>query len=282
MIWIIALAIVAAIGLLALALPKLDALRTPAPPNRSHALPRPEPLLSRASTGAWRCDLATGTSTRDATLSAMLGLEAVEATEKLEEFFARLVPEDVAPTRSELARAIRERDGYSTVFRIVRDDASTRWLRGRGEVVCGAGGTATHLNTTIRDTTERHAADTALRQSEEKFAKAFQASPDLMAISDMDDGGIIEVNDRFEIITGFSRAESLGRSMADLGLIDAALRTAQLAIAREHGSFRDFEFDLRRKDGRFVTILISGEVFEIGRPPASAHGRPRHHLHQTG
>jgi two-component system, cell cycle sensor histidine kinase and response regulator CckA len=263
-IWIIALAIVAAIGLLALSLPTLGVVRTPAPRPPSAGRDRPVPLLSSGPDGGWRWDLATGTSTRDAALSAMLGLEPVEATEKLDEFFARLLPEDVPPTRAEMARAIRERDNYSTVFRIVRADGSPRWLRGKGEVVYDAAGTVTHLISTLKDTTDR-SVDTALRLSEEKFAKAFQASPDLIAISDMGAGGaIIEVNDRFEAITGYSRADSLGRSMADLGLIDPALRNAQLAVAREHGSFRDFEFELRRKDGRLVTIRISGEVFEIG------------------
>jgi two-component system cell cycle sensor histidine kinase/response regulator CckA len=262
-IWIIALAIVAAIGLLALALPKLGAVRGPAPGHASEGR-RPDLVVSPTNTGVWRCDLATGLSTRDATLSLMMGLDAVDATEKLDEFFAHLVPDDVAPTRAELARAIRERDGYATVFRIRRADGSTRWLRGKGEVVSDVTGAVTLLSSAIRDTTDRHT-DTALRLSEEKFAKAFQASPDLIAISDMgEDGAIIEVNDRFEVITGYSRAESLGRTMADLGLIDPALRNAQLAVAREHGSFRDFEFELRRKDGRSVTIRISGEVFEIG------------------
>jgi two-component system cell cycle sensor histidine kinase/response regulator CckA len=222
-------------------------------------------VLSPASTGAWRWNLETDTSTRDAVLSVMLGLGAVEATERLDDLFARFVPEDVGPTRSELARAIRDRDAYSTVCRIVRPDGTIRWLRGSGRAFYDEAGTATHLIGDIRDTTDRNVSDEALRASEEKFAKAFQASPDLIAISDLgESGGIIEVNDRFEGITGHSRAEALGRSMADLGLIDASLRNAQLAIVRDQGSFRDFEFELRRKDGGLRTILASGEVIEIG------------------
>jgi PAS domain S-box-containing protein len=214
--------------------------------------------------GRWHWDIAADLSTRDAAMSQMLGLDAVEVTEKLDVLLSHILPEDVAPTRAELARAIRERDAYSTVFRIKPAGGSVRWLRGKGEVFYDSTGQATYLSGTIRDTTDRNASDTALRLSEEKFAKAFRASPDLIAISDLGEGGaIIEVNDRFESITGYSRAESLGRSMADLGLIDPALRNAQLAIARQQGSFRDFEFELRGKGGRLVTIRISGEVIEI-------------------
>jgi PAS domain S-box-containing protein len=235
--------------------------------ERAERLDSPQRLdlvLSQASKGEWRWDLETGASTRDAILSVMLGLDAVEAVETLDELFARIVPEDRAATRAELNRAVLERDQFLTAYRILRPDGSIRWLRGRGSAFYDAAGNATHVTGVIRDTTDRNASDAALRASEEKFAKAFQASPDLIAISDLGEGGeIIEVNDRFEEITGHSRAEALGRSMAGLGMIDPSVRNAQLAIVREQGSFRDFEFEMRRKDGRLVTILISGEVIEL-------------------
>jgi two-component system cell cycle sensor histidine kinase/response regulator CckA len=264
MIWILAGSVAVSIAILAVALRKLAAASAAAEQSLS-ATGSGLAGLPPGGNGAWRLDVASEMSTRDAAMSTLLGLDPVDATEKLDDLFARIFPEDVSATRAELARAIRDRDNYSTVFRITGTDGSVRWLRGKGEVFCDAAGNPTHLSGAIRDTTDRNAADTALRLSEEKFAKAFRASPDLIAISDMGEGGgIIEVNDRFEAITGYSRDEALGRSMADLGLIDASLRNAQLAIAREHGSFRDFQFELRGKDGRRVTILISGEVFEIG------------------
>ena len=239
-------------------------LRRPAGPRSLESAGGLDLVLSPASSGAWRWDIQTDMSTRDAALSMMLGLDPVAGIEKLDDLFARIVPEDRAATREELSRAIRERAAYSTVYRILRPDGSLRWLRGEGRAVYDAAGNATHVSGAMRDTTDRHASDTLLRASEEKFAKAFQASPDLIAISDEGGGGIIDVNERFSAITGYSRAEALGRSMTDLGLTDGSLRNAQLAIAREPGSFRDFEFELRRKDGRLVTILVSGEIIEIG------------------
>jgi PAS domain S-box-containing protein len=222
-------------------------------------------VLSPASSGAWRWDIQTDMSTRDAAFSMMLGLDPVAGIEKLDDLLSRIVPEDRAATREELARAIGGRVAFSTVYRILRPDGSMRWLRGEGRAVYDAAGNATHVTGAIRDTTDRTALDTLLRASEEKFAKAFQASPDLIAISDLEAGSeIIDVNERFAAITGYSRAEALGRSMTDLGLTDGSLRNAQLAIAREPGSFRDVEFELRRKDGRLVTILVSGEIIEIG------------------
>ena len=57
----------------------------------------------------------------------------------------------------------------------------------------------------------------ALGTSEEKFAKAFRASSDCIALSNFGGGEILEVNDQFEHLTGYSSAEVLGRTLADLG-----------------------------------------------------------------
>ena len=115
-----------------------------------------------------------------------------------------------------------------------------------------------------RDMTKEKADEEALRASEEKFFKIFQASPDCIAIVDFGSGGVLEVNERFEQITGYARSEILGRTFADLGLlVDASLRDVMVSKLRETGSIRDFEYQMRRKTGEIATIWWSAEVIEI-------------------
>ena len=52
----------------------------------------------------------------------------------------------------------------------------------------------------------------ALRESEEKFSKAFRFSPDAIAITTIKDGRFIEVNDSYPRLTGYSREEVIGHS----------------------------------------------------------------------
>jgi PAS domain-containing protein len=68
------------------------------------------------------------------------------------------------------------------------------------------------------DITAREQVEAALKLNEEKYFKAFQSSPDAILISRLRDGQLIEVNDSFCRLTGYSRDEALFSSSISLGL----------------------------------------------------------------
>jgi PAS domain S-box-containing protein len=59
----------------------------------------------------------------------------------------------------------------------------------------------------------------ALSRSEEKFRKAFETSASLMAIFTVPESLIVDVNPAWERTFGISRAEAIGRSPVELGLV---------------------------------------------------------------
>jgi two-component system, NtrC family, response regulator AtoC len=115
----------------------------------------------------------------------------------------------------------------------------------------------------LRDITERKKAEEALRLSEERFVKAFKASPDVMVLSRLSDGTIIEVNDRWQEFFGYSRDEVIGNSSLALNLAEAEDRARWSAVLREKGSVRDYEMQLRPKAGGVRDALLSVETLEI-------------------
>ena len=58
--------------------------------------------------------------------------------------------------------------------------------------------------------------EAALRASEERFAKAFRASLDAIAIVQHPSMRIIEINDRWEMLFGYRRSEAIGSTIDDL------------------------------------------------------------------
>jgi len=116
-----------------------------------------------------------------------------------------------------------------------------------------------------RDVTDRRQAQEALRISEEKFSKAFQTSPVWVTLTTVNDGRFLEVNDTFTKISGFSRAEAIGRTSSDLGfwLEPEGDRERALQIFREQGYFRNLEMKMRFKDGKSHTMLWSADPIDF-------------------
>ena len=94
---------------------------------------------------------------------------------------------------------------------------------------------------TEQNITERKQAEEALRESEERITKAFRSIPDALAISCLEDGKLVEVNDNWQKIFGYSREEVIGKSSLALNLfVDSADRQRVIALLREQGFVRDF------------------------------------------
>jgi PAS domain S-box-containing protein len=111
---------------------------------------------------------------------------------------------------------------------------------------------------------ERKRAEEALRNSEEKFSKAFEASPTIITIIRIKDRRYLEVNRAFEQHTGFLRHEVLGRSIAEVGRW-SDLRSLNQAFEKVlvQGSVRNMEARLRTKSGGSLVVLLSAEVIEF-------------------
>jgi PAS domain S-box-containing protein len=71
---------------------------------------------------------------------------------------------------------------------------------------------------TFADIDAREKAESALRQSEERFAKAFQLSPSPTAVLKLDGLSFLAVNDAFVAQFGFADAKLIGRTPKEVGL----------------------------------------------------------------
>ena len=103
-----------------------------------------------------------------------------------------------------------------------------------------------------------------LRISEEKFSKAFHASPMAIIIQRVRDLKYVDINEGFTRITGYSREEALKHTINELNLYPDKEISAKLGeLLRAQGFVQDFEIPFRRKNGDIGYGLVWGEPIEI-------------------
>ncbi len=112
---------------------------------------------------------------------------------------------------------------------------------------------------------EREHAQAELRRSEERFAKAFRASPVPIAIQRLDDQRYLDVNDSFLTLTGYRREELITGAPPAIQLWSpAARRDELLALLGPHGPVRAFEGQFLSKHGEPRDVVVSADVFDVG------------------
>jgi len=115
---------------------------------------------------------------------------------------------------------------------------------------------------------ERSAAETALRRSEERFAKAFHASPIAMAILPLREEVFLDVNGAFLTMTQRSREEVVGHASCDLKVWGELLKNVKETIARQNvSSVRDIHCQVQTSKGDLREACAFVEVFELESAP---------------
>ncbi|MCX6080463.1 MAG: PAS domain S-box protein [Chloroflexi bacterium] len=122
--------------------------------------------------------------------------------------------------------------------------------------VQGADGSLAHFVAIKQDISERKRAEDALRRSEEVHRAIIQTAMDGFWMMDMQ-GQILEVNEAYCRMSGYTRAELLGMRLSDLEVLEtSAASIAHIEMVLANGGDR-FESRHRRKDGSHFEVEVS-------------------------
>lgn len=122
-----------------------------------------------------------------------------------------------------------------------------------------------------RDITERKIAEKRLAESEQRYKSLFEYNPNLVYMIDVN-GIVTNLNPQFEVITGYSREEFIGKNL--LSLIDEASKErvcqAFRKVLKEGIAYSGQETKIIHKDGTrrilvctFVPMIIDDEIVGI-------------------
>lgn len=227
---------------------------------------RAERLLSNAQRithiGSWQWDVGAEQITWSDELYRIYGLAPQEVPINYAGFLARVHDEDRPRVQALVSEAVARGGAFAFDERIVRPDGSVRILRSQGEAVRDPSGRTVSLVGTCLDVTQRSVEEERQRQAEERFEKAFRASPAATAIATLEEGRFLDVNEAFLKLTGRSREEVIGRTSVELGVFDMQGRARFVEVLKRDGMVR--RVPITFSDGKAEReILFSAQTIEL-------------------
>lgn len=207
------------------------------------------------------------------------GLIMLEATDRAavigQSIWDCIHTDDQAALRKHFENTLKGQQG-SIDFRLSSYQGNERWLNLRSAVRKSIRPHKHVIVALLRDITderllqlEREAAQTALRESENRFEVAFHSSPVALVLATFD-RRYVEANEAFCKLVGFSREEVIGHNVEELNLISPEERE-ELArdVIAAGGVMRNIEYRLTVKDRSIRNVLYSVETVTL-------HGVPHH------
>jgi len=115
-----------------------------------------------------------------------------------------------------------------------------------------------------RDVTERLRVEEALRNSEQKFSKAFHASPNLMFIITVYDWRFIDVNECFLRTMGYKRGEVVDSTLNQLNIfVDHETRGRMENLFMAKGRVQNIEARFKLRSGEVRMGSFSAESIDV-------------------
>ena len=116
-----------------------------------------------------------------------------------------------------------------------------------------------------RDVTMRKEAEKALRESEERFARAFDCSPLAIVIERLPTGEVVDVNGNFLKLVGYPREEILGKELGGMPFWgDARSHGDLVENVRRGGAVVDVPAELKTHGGEVRHVRIAADTIEVG------------------
>jgi PAS domain S-box-containing protein len=196
-----------------------------------------------------------------------LAMTGYERDQVIERRFRDLDVLEKAENREDAIRSLR---GAST---IPQQEAVIRQADGKYKFVIVAGqpiecGDDQCMLFTFIDLEARKTAEMSLRESEERFSKAFRLAPVPMIVFGLRDTHPLAINEAFTAITGYAIADLQGHTIEEAGLSkDAAAMRALVARLNQREDIRNEELPIRTREGATIDCLLSAETVTIQNEP---------------
>jgi len=155
--------------------------------------------------------------------------------------------------------SLKIQDRVSNYEMILRHkDGSPISVSSNSQIIYNNKGDPAGIEGILSDITKR-------KRAEDKFTNVFMMSPEAIAITQLRDGSIIDINMGFEEITGWEQKDVLGRTTLEIDLYnDISIRPLLMQELETGKHIQNHEFQFRRNDGTVREGIFSARSISIG------------------
>jgi len=177
-------------------------------------------------------------------------------------WYERIHPQDASAVREAFDRFLHRGETFSIAYRIQRKDGVWIWLLARATSSFERAGK--HYTVGIAsDVTEQKLAEERLCTSEQRYRLLFERNLAGVLRSTLD-GRLLEKNDAFAQIAGYTSAGELAQSNTADFYYDVQDRPELIRELKAKKALMNRELRLRRRDGSLVWVLANMSLVEDG------------------
>jgi diguanylate cyclase (GGDEF)-like protein/PAS domain S-box-containing protein len=212
-----------------------------------------------AQIGTWRLDLTTNQVVWSEELYKMYGFDPTLPPPPYTEHMKLFTPESWQKLSTSLEMTRTSGIPYELELETVTLDGSNGWMWVRGEAETDEKGSILSLWGAAQDITKHKKAETAIRQSEEKFQLLFNKAP--LGYQSLDfEGNFIDVNQQWLDTMGYSKEDVIGKWFGDFICPEYVEAFRQRFPIFKAQGYIHSEFEMLSKSGLRLTIAFEGRV----------------------
>lgn len=214
--------------------------------------------------GSWELDIRNNHLTWSDEIYRIFEIDRDKFGASYEAFLDAIHPDDQELVNLAYTNSLKSKTPYDIEHRLLFADGRIKYVHEQCETFYDTEDAPIRSVGVVQDITERKLIDLGLRETEERFAAAFHASPNMITITRMADGKIMDVNEGYSELLGHSRKESCGKTTAQLSIwSDPNDRKVFVTKLEKFGEINNFETKLKCKNGSVVTVLESARIIEL-------------------
>ncbi len=216
--------------------------------------------------GHWEEDLKKNETLWSDELYKILEINKINFKPCDEAFMDFVHPDDRELVNNAFSSSINDNRYYEITYRLLMANGKIKFVIEKCRIELGKDGAPIHSFGTVQDVTKMIEAEKTIRVSEELFSKAFRATPYGLAITSIEKGRIVEVNDGFKKILGYTNEEAIGKTTRELNLWpNPEDRDILIKKIEAEGFVKDYPIKVRSKEGKLLDCMVSTERITINR-----------------